>query len=81
MPTHRRDTVADVLGNVAYINSHIGPLLVELLNQPDDASQAEQLRALGRHVGELSAEILAHAATLDGRCVDGPSAVVIDARP
>jgi len=81
MATHRRDSVADVLGNVAHVNHHIGALLVDVLNQQDETQQAAQLRELGRQVGELSAELLARAAEADGRCVDTPSAVVIDARP
>ena len=72
--------VADVLTRVADLTGRIGPLLVELLNHPDAAEQAEQLRVLGQHVGSLSAELLARAAELDGRVVEQPERVVIDAR-
>lgn len=74
------EPVADVLSRVADLTSRIGPLLVELLNHPDVAEQAEQVRALGQHVGSLSAELLARAAELDGRVVEQPERVVIDAR-
>lgn len=73
------DSVADVLGRVAALTGRIGPLLVELLNDPDTAAQADQLRELGQHVGSLSAELLAHAAELDGRLVGPPERVIVDA--
>lgn len=74
------EPVVDVLTRVANLAGRIGPLLVELLNHPDVAGQAEQLRALGQHVGSLSAELLARAAELDGRVVEQPERIVIDAR-
>lgn len=74
------EPVADVLTRVANLTNRIGPLLVELLNYPDADEQAEQLRQLGRHVGSLSAELLARAAELDGRVVEQPERIVIDAR-
>lgn len=72
--------VSDVLASVADVNQRIGPLLVELLNTERGGAQAENLRELGRHLGSLSAECLARAAEVDGRCVEAPSRIVIDAR-
>ena len=40
----------------------------------------QRLREIGQHLGSLSAECLARAAELDGRCVEPPGRVVIDAR-
>lgn len=78
MAAHRRNTVADVLGNVAHVNSSIGALLVEVLNQPDDTQQALQLRELGRYVDELSAELFARAADLDGRHLPASPTVIVE---
>lgn len=76
-----REPVADVLARVAHTNQQLGPLLIELLNNPDEAQQATNLRELGHHLGELAAEVLARAAELGGRQIDPPAAVIIDARP
>lgn len=72
--------VSDVLTRAAQMNRQIGPLLIELLNTPEVPEQTEQLRELGQHLGSLSAEVLARAAELDGRLVEAPGRVVIDAR-
>lgn len=74
------EPVADVLTRVAELTRQIGPLLVELLNHPDSGEQAEQLRQLGGHVGALSAVLLARSAELDGRVVEPPERIIIDAR-
>ena len=72
------EPVVDVLARAREVNLRIGALLVELLN--DDTEQPARLRELGQHLGSLSAECLARAAELDGRCLDPPQRVVIDAR-
>lgn len=74
------EPVGDVLTRIADITSHIGPLLIELLNHSDTTEQAEQLRQLGQHLGSLSAELLTRAAELDGRVVEAPERIIIDAR-
>ena len=73
------EPVGDVLTRVADLTHRIGPLLVELLNHPDTVEQAEQLRQLGAHVGSLSAELLSRAAELDGRVVEPPERIIIEA--
>ena len=73
------EPVADVLYRVQQANQRIGAVLVELLNQPDLGAQSARLRELGRHLGTLSAECLARAAEADGRALDTPSRVIIDA--
>ena len=73
------EPVADVLYRVQQANRRIGEVLVELLNHPDPAAQSVRLRELGRHLGTLSAECLARAAEADGRVLDAPSRVIIDA--
>lgn len=74
------ESVVDVLARVQQANQNIGVLLVELLNHPDPASQAQRVRELGQHLGALSAECLGRAAEMDGRAVEPPEHVVIDAR-
>src|SRR5699024_1893677 len=59
---------------------HIGGRLLELLTHPDPDTQTAQLRGLGRHPGSLSAECLAGATELDGRCSEPYEQVIIDAR-
>lgn len=72
------EPVADVLARVADTNRHIGVLVVELLNG-DHGDEAAQLRDVGQHLGALSAECLGRAAELDGRCIERPERVIIDA--
>lgn len=74
------EPVVDVLTRVQQVNLRIGARLVELLNHDDPSSQAASLRELGQHLGTLSAECLARVAEADGRCVEPPGRVVIDAR-
>lgn len=74
------EPVADVLTRVAQTTQRIGPLLLELLNEPDTTVQNTRLREAGRHLGELSAECLARAAEAEsGRNVQ-VERVVIDAQ-
>lgn len=73
------EPVADVLHRVQQANQHIGGLLLELLNHPDPDTQTVRLRELGRYLGSLSAECLARAAELDGRCGEPCDHVIIDA--
>lgn len=72
--------VSDVLARVARVNKQIPPLLLELLNEPDVEVQCARLRELGQYLASLSAEVLARAAEVDGRAVQTPERVVIDAR-
>ena len=74
------EPVADVLTRVADMTGRIGPLLVELLNHSDAVKQAEHLRQVGQHLGTLSTELLARAAEVEGRVVEAPERVIIDAR-
>ena len=73
------ELVVDVLTRVQAKLGTLSPLLVELLNMPDEQRQAEHLRDVGQHLASLSAECLARAAELDGRAVDPPARVIIDA--
>ena len=72
------EPAVDVLARVQQANQNIGVLLVELLND-NSTETAQRLREIGQHLGSLSAECLARAAELDGRCVEVPERVVIDA--
>lgn len=73
------ESVADVLARVQDANQRVGAVLLELLNHPDPAVRSARLQELGRHLGSLSAECLASAAEADGRSVDAPRRVIIDA--
>lgn len=73
------EPVIDVLRRVQLANRNIGAVLVELLNHPDPATQSAHLRELGQHLGAMSAECLARAAETDGRALDTPHRVIIDA--
>ena len=72
------EPVVDVLTRMQQANQNIGVLLVELLND-NSGDQAQRLREIGQHLGSLSAECLARAAELDGRAVEPPTRVVINA--
>lgn len=72
------EPVADVLYRVQQANRHIGAVLVELLNQPDSSVRSRRLHELGRYLGTLSAECLAHASEADGPATDTPHRVIID---
>lgn len=74
------EPVTDMLTRVQAANQRIGGVLLELLNRPEGTEQAAQLRKLGQHLGTLSAECLARAAEVDGRCIEPPARVIIDAQ-
>lgn len=59
------ESVADVLTRVAHTTQRLGPVLLELLNEPDQTKRNTRLREASRHLGELSAECLAQAADAD----------------
>lgn len=67
----------DLMARAAKANRHLGEAMLEALNAPTDELRAVGLREVGRHLGELSADLLAYAEKLEGNPVD---VVIIDAR-
>jgi hypothetical protein len=75
----RRDR--ELLARLARVNGTVGQATIAMLqDMPSGDLPAAQLRALGTHLAELSADLLARAAEIDGRLVETPRRVVIDAR-
>jgi SAM-dependent MidA family methyltransferase len=68
----------DLMMRATKANRHLGEALLEALNAPTEDLRAVGVREIGRHLGELSADLLAYAERLEGGTVD---AVIIDARP
>lgn len=71
----------DLMVRVTKSNRHLGEAMLEAMNARNNETQAVGLREIGRHLGELSADLLARAAELDGRTLEYPERVIIDARP
>jgi hypothetical protein len=72
----------ELLARVARVNDTAGQVTLTILGDQDRCDpDAARLRALGRTYSELGADLLARAAELDGRMVDGAQRVIIDARP
>jgi hypothetical protein len=69
----------ELLARAARVNTRFGAVVVELFEHQDGGElPAAGVRELGQHLAELSAELLARAAELDGRTIDR---VIIDAQP
>jgi hypothetical protein len=64
------------------MNVHLGEVVVEMMTRQDGGElPADGVRELGQRLGTMSADLLARAAELDGRMIETPARVVIDARP
>jgi hypothetical protein len=69
----------ELLARVAQVNRHLGEMVVELMSGQDGGElPANGVRDLGQYLTQLGVDLLARAAELDGRAVDG---VIIDALP
>jgi hypothetical protein len=71
----------ELLARIARVNDTSGQVMLAILGDQDRCDpDAVRLRALGKTYGELGADLLARAAELDGRTVQGTQRVIIDAR-
>lgn len=71
----------DLLARAARVNNRLGTAVSDLMSKQDSGElPAAELRAIGASLGELAAEFLARASELDGRRIDTPNRVIIDAR-
>jgi hypothetical protein len=67
----------ELLARVAQVNRHLGTVVIELMTDQDGGElPADGVRDLGRHLAQLGVDLLARAAELDGRTIEG---VIIDA--
>jgi hypothetical protein len=68
----------ELLVRVAQVNRHLGEMVVELMSGQDGGElPANGVRDLGQYLTQLGVDLLARAAELDGRAVDG--VVIVDA--
>jgi hypothetical protein len=71
-----------LLARVARANDTAGQVVLAILGDYDRPDpEPARMRALGRELAELGADLLARAAELDGRVIEPPTRVLIDARP
>lgn len=76
----RRDR--ELLVRLGHVSGTIAAATTSMLGEmPDGYLPADKLQAIGKHLAEVSADTLARAAELDGRMLEYPERVIIDARP
>jgi hypothetical protein len=69
----------ELLARVARVNQHLGAVVIDLMTRQDGGELPPgEVRDLGQHLAELSADLLARAAELEGRTIGH---VIIDTGP